>query len=97
MTPDQGFIHALGGEVLDRSRARRRAERGQLIEQMFPGVEDRERLKRFAVVRALISSRTWRLMTREVGLSTEEATEIASWAIDTLTKQMDQRPPQEEA
>ncbi len=87
----------LGGEVLDRSRARRRAGRGQLLDQMFPGVGERERLKRFALVRTLISSRTWRLMTQEVGLSTEEATEVVTWAIDALIQQMDHRSPPEEA
>ena len=87
----------LGGEVMDLSRARRRARNEPTIQQMFPDLDPRERLKRFAVVRALISSRTWRLMTREVGLSTDEATEIVTWAIDTLAQQMDQRSPPEEA
>ncbi len=85
-------ITRLGGEIMHRSRQRRQAASKNLLEAFFPGIADRrERLKRFAIVRAMMSSRFWRILTREMGLTSDEAIEIVSWAIKQLTATMNQR------
>ncbi len=82
----------LGGELMSRSRERRFASSIELMDAYFPDVVDpRERLKRLAVVRGMISSRYWRILTLEMGLSSAEAIEIATWAVEQVQAGMDNR------
>jgi AcrR family transcriptional regulator len=77
---------SLGREVHGRMRARRMQATLDELERSFPeaGADPRERLKAFAVVRVLLSSRAWRLMTQEIGLGQQEAIDAVTDAITVL-------------
>lgn len=54
-----------------------------------PDLDERQRLAVAAVLRQLASVRSWYLLTREHGLSVEEAAAVTSWALDRLTSALE--------
>lgn len=85
-------ITQLGGEIMHRSRARRYENARRVMKDYFPDVADaRERRKRFALVRGMMSSRYYRILTRENGLSRDEAIEIVAWAIEAILAAAERR------
>jgi AcrR family transcriptional regulator len=82
---DLHALPGLGREVQERWRAQRAADTPERLAAWMPGIEDpHERLRRFAPVRVLLGSRSWAQLTREMGFTTAEATEVACQAIETL-------------
>jgi AcrR family transcriptional regulator len=78
-------LPTLGREVQQRWRAVRAAGSRQLLESWLPELTDeRERLRRFAPIRVLLGSRSWLQMTRELGLSSDEAADATCAAIEVL-------------
>lgn len=82
----------LAGELATRSRERRQAEALRTLDGFLgEDVDEREGLKQYGLLRGLVSSRLWLLLTRELGLENEEATEIVSWAVGVLLANLDDR------
>jgi AcrR family transcriptional regulator len=84
---DLQALPGLGREVQERWRAKRLAAGREALAQWMPDIDDEhERMRRFAPVRVLLSSRAWLQMTRELGMTSEQAADAACAAIETLLR-----------
>jgi AcrR family transcriptional regulator len=84
---DLQALPGLGREVQERWRAKRLVAGREALAQWMPEIDDEhERVRRFAPVRVLLSSRAWLQMTRELGMTSEQAADAACAAIDTLLR-----------
>lgn len=68
----------------DQDRAARTRFITDFIAGQMPSVPDDDAAAIAAVLRHLLSHRSWFWLTREYGLDTVEVTRIVTWAIDTL-------------
>ena len=95
-----GVFEAQAGiaEVLARLDTAERATTGHrrrteafytVVGEAFPELDERTRTAVSTLFRQIASVRSWYFMTREHGLSAEEAAEIAGWAIDRLSRALD--------
>jgi AcrR family transcriptional regulator len=84
---DLQALPGLGREVQERWRAKRLAAGREALAKWMPEIDDEhERVRRFAPVRVLLSSRSWLQMTRELGMTSEQAADAACAAIETLLR-----------
>jgi AcrR family transcriptional regulator len=80
-------LPGLGREIQRRERAKRTAVYREALANWMPEIEDeRERLRRFALFRVLLGSRTWLQLTREFGFTSAEAAEIVCAGIERLLR-----------
>jgi AcrR family transcriptional regulator len=84
---DLQALPGLGREIQERWRAQRAVKSRARLSKWMPEIDDEhERLRRFAPIRVLLGSRCWLQMTRELGFTSEQATDVACDAIATLLR-----------
>lgn len=74
---------AVGGHV------RRTRAFVELVESRYPTLDTSQIIAAAAVLRQLVSVRSWYVLTHEHGLSTGDAASATSWAIETLILALD--------
>ena len=74
----------LGREMLARGRATRLRRLRELVATLSPQLDKDQSARLTGVLRVLLSWESFDRLTREVGLSSQEASEAVSWAIETL-------------
>ena len=74
----------VGREVRSRGRARRIKWLRELLTAGVPGAHGPELDRLASVLRVLSSWEAFDVMTRELGMSTEDASEAVAWAVETL-------------
>jgi AcrR family transcriptional regulator len=89
-------VTSLGRQVHGRSRARRLAAMKDMLAKHTPHLDSATQMQRLAAIRVLSGSDSWRTMTRDFGMSTEDAIKSVQWALqllldDTLTKKKGER------
>lgn len=77
------------------SKAERHVRRNRMFEQLFEleltDIDEKVRREVFAVTRVLFGSHTWYTMTRELGLTADQAGEAVSMTIRNLLKEVRSR------
>ncbi len=71
----------------------------KIISDLAPNLDDGERRCAAMVIRHLISSTTWMILTDSLGLTTEEALQGVKWALEVLfddLKKRNRRAPKKE-
>lgn len=71
------------------ARARRTEAFLAAVASAYPEMEPRHRRTIAALLRQIVSVRSWYSMTREHGLSTEEAASVTAWALRELKASLD--------
>jgi AcrR family transcriptional regulator len=77
-------VAQLAGEVAERRRRHRQRRFKKVIESWLAPYDEDLGQRLLATVRLHGSSAGWRHLTKSVGLTTEQAADIAAWAIQTL-------------
>lgn len=93
---DETATRAAARLNLDPARSARdtvqRTERiAQLIDETLPGLDPADRLGVLAVLRTLISSRTWLRMRDEFGLNGAKAGRVVRWTIELMIADLEGR------
>lgn len=76
----------VAGEMRARGRAKRFERIRELVAARAPSLDERSVRAATAALRVLGSWESWRRMTGELGMSTEEASDAVAWASDALVK-----------
>jgi AcrR family transcriptional regulator len=85
------LLNSVGREVRSRGRARRINWLRELLAADAPDVQSPELERLAGVLRVLSSWEAFDVMTRELGMSTEDAGEAVAWAIETLMSEARRR------
>lgn len=84
-------LGSLAGGSQPRSRRVRDREIRGWVEERGRGLPEKELAEASAVVRYLANSLSWIVLTRQLGLSSDEAARAVGWAVDTLLRDLEDR------